>query len=31
LRGDGRALDDRLGVSYKTLDAEFLADLKPRP
>jgi hypothetical protein len=31
LRGDGgHALDDRIGVPYKTLEAEFLAELKPR-
>jgi hypothetical protein len=32
LRGDGgRQLDDRLGVSYQTLDAQFLAALRPGP
>jgi Protein of unknown function (DUF1570) len=31
LRTDAsQALTDRLGVAYKTLDAEFLVDLKPR-
>jgi len=30
LQGDlGRALDDRIGVSYKELDEAFLADLPP--
>jgi hypothetical protein len=32
LRGDGgHLLDDRLGVAYKALDAEFLAALQPGP
>jgi hypothetical protein len=31
LQGDlGRALDDRIGISYKELDEAFLADLKVR-
>ena len=31
LRNDGnRQLDDRLGISYRELDAELLADLRPR-
>jgi hypothetical protein len=31
LKGDnGHALEDRLGVPYKTLEAEFLDELKPR-
>jgi hypothetical protein len=31
LRNDGNhQLDDRLGISYKQLDAELLADLRPR-
>ena len=32
LRNDGgRQLDDRLGISYRTLDAELLAALRPVP
>jgi hypothetical protein len=32
LRGDsGRSLEDRLGVPYSVLDAQFLAYLKPAP